>query len=80
MSDRAARCKQWLDQYLRLNGGYTNVKDVREAYKREGFSRIDVKNARKALDVSTHHRFDWRGEDTGEHYWHLPGKEPDLDD
>ena len=80
MSNKASRCRCWLNHYLRLNGGCANVEEVRIAAKSEGFNRADVKTARKELDVTTYHRFDWRGEDTGEYYWFLPGKEPDFHD
>lgn len=71
-------CEKWLKVFLNENFGYADVNEVRCAAKKQGYSTVEVKAARKSLGVTTYHRF-IRGWDTNEHYWCLPGKEPDLD-
>ena len=79
-ADRSQSCKNWIRAYLLVEGGYANVDTVRSAAKRLGFNRAEVKAARKETGITTFYRSDWRGKDTGEYYWCLPGKEPEFCD
>lgn len=44
--------------------------DVREAAKKQGFKRSELKAARKELGVKTFHQFDEDGP-TPNHFWYL---------
>lgn len=62
-------CKNWLKKYLRAEG--TVLCDaVREASLEKGFSKKELKSARKEVGVKTFHQFDEFG-DTGNHFWYL---------
>ena len=58
-------CEKWLAEFLRHEG--TTLCDmVREAARKNGFSRAALKAARKALGVKTFNQFDEYG---GTHNW-----------
>ncbi|MBC5689754.1 hypothetical protein H8S37_12585 [Mediterraneibacter sp. NSJ-55] len=62
-------CKTWLREYL-ADGLLHLCDEVRQAAKKAGYSRGELKQARKKLDVKTFHQFDELG-DTGNHFWYL---------
>lgn len=63
-------CAFWLLDYLYFHGP-SLTGDVRSAAKEKGYTRAELKNARKEAGVKTYHSFDdvidvW--------YWHLPNQ------
>lgn len=63
------KCEKWL--YGNLHGqGEVLCDDIRSAAKQEGFTRADLKSARKALNVKTLHQFDGEGA-TQNWFWYL---------
>lgn len=63
-------CEIWLHAFLAKNP-LTDYKDVMRAAKNEGFSRKEMKDARKSLGVKTYHRF-VAGTDVKQWLWYLP--------
>lgn len=63
------QCSIWLKE--QLSDGASHLSDeIREKAKEEGFSKRDLKNARKELGVKTFHQFDEDGE-TPNWFWYL---------
>lgn len=62
-------CAAWLEHRL-LDGEVHLCEDIRNSAEREGFSRRELKAARKVLSVKTFHQFDENG-DTGNWFWYL---------
>ena len=71
-------CEIWLKQYLKGTHG-VRCEEVRIMAKQAGFTKGELKAARKELGVKTQSTFD-RGEPTGDHYWYLPNERPDNHD
>lgn len=65
----AIGCKNWLENLLKDGEGHL-CDDVREAAKKQGFKRSELKAARKELRVKTFHQFD-EGGPTPNHFWYL---------
>lgn len=62
-------CKNWLKEYLIKNGS-TECSFVKEEAKEAGFTKQEIKLARKELGVKTWHQFDEDGA-TPNWFWHL---------
>ena len=62
-------CVGWLDKLLGDSEMHL-VEDVREAAKLEGFSKAELKDARKQIGVKTFHQFDEDGP-TPNHFWYV---------
>jgi len=63
-------CVIWLREHLQ-SAEIVLCQDVRAEAVRRGFTKRQLKDARKALDVKAFHQFDEHG-DTGNHFWYLP--------
>ncbi len=63
------KCEEWL--YGKLVGhGEVLSDDIRSAARQAGFTRAELKAARKALNVKTFHQFDGDTE-TRNWFWYL---------
>lgn len=62
-------CKDWLANLLK-DGECHLCDDVRDAAKKQGFKRSELKAARRELRVKTFHQFDEDGP-TPNHFWYL---------
>ncbi len=63
-------CKNWLGKFLSDNG--TMLCDtVREEAVAQGYTRAELKSARKLLKVKTYHQFDEEGA-TQNWFWFIP--------
>lgn len=61
-------CEKWLAKILKP-GDWSICDDIREKAKKEGFSRKQLKDARKVLGVKTFHQFDEYSA-TGNWFWY----------
>lgn len=64
-------CARWLKEYLDREGCVLWT-EVRNAAKRAGYSKKDLKVARELIGVKTYHQFD-EGKDTENWFWYLEG-------
>lgn len=62
-------CRGWLENLLKDRECHL-FDDVREAAKKQGFKRSELKAARKELGVKAFHQFDEDGP-TPDHFWYL---------
>ncbi len=68
-SEKLTKAIEWLKEYL--SGVNLHLVDtVREAFKAAGFTRGEIKAARKALGVKTFHQCDEDGI-TPNHFWYI---------
>ena len=63
-------CKEWLETYLKQHE-FALVEQVRKDAKEAGFSKAELKIARKNIGVRTFHQFD-ECEDMQNWFWYLP--------
>lgn len=64
-------CEKWLG--VLLGDGEMHLCDeVRSGAKEKGFSKTELRAARKKLGIKTFHQFDEEGE-TGNWFWYLEG-------
>lgn len=68
-SEKLTKAIEWLKEYL-SDGNLHLVDTVREAFKATGFTRGEIKAARKALGVKTFHQCDEDGI-TPNHFWYI---------
>ncbi len=63
------KCGKWLEEIL-ADGEAHLCDDVREAAKKEGFSKNELREARKSIEVGTYHQFDEHGQ-TENWFWYI---------
>lgn len=63
------KCEKWLYGELQRQGEVL-CDDIRSAAKKKGFTRAELKSARKTLGVKTFHQFDGKSE-TQNWFWYL---------
>ena len=63
-------CRLWLEKYMHDNDGFVLSDIVRAAAKEHGFSKAELKTARKSLGIKTFHQFDEYGA-TVNWFWYL---------
>lgn len=68
--DTTEKCTDWLKDFLRREGCVL-CEIVRLHALKNGFSRKNLKAAKKKLDVKTYHQFDEDGA-TPNWFWYLP--------
>ena len=66
---KTEECKKWLADYLKRQAGAL-VEDTRAEAKKKGFTKLDLKTARKELGVKTFHQFDEGGQ-APNYFWYL---------
>lgn len=66
-------CKNWLRGFL--SAGSMECGGVRQAARDAGFTKSELKAARRELDVRTWHQIDTAGEPRVDNFfWYLPDK------
>lgn len=69
-------CSEWLKKYLGP-GGFGECTGIREDAKEAGFSVAELKAARKALGIKTHHQIDHDEEPFIDNwFWCMPKDRP----
>lgn len=63
-------CEQWLYELLK-NEGHCLCNLVRDEAKNQGYSKAELKAARKKLGVKTWHQFEVDGSSTQNWFWFL---------
>ncbi len=63
-------CKNWLEKFL-LDNGAVLCETVRGAAVAQGYTKAELKSARKLLKVKTRHQFD-EGGATQNWFWFIP--------
>lgn len=71
-------CVEWLRWYLKGTHG-VRCEEVRVMANSAGYTKGQLKDARKVLGVKTQSIFD-RGDPLDIHYWYLPEERPDDHD
>lgn len=64
-------CQDWLLKYLRCCGGFSNVDTTRRAAEAAGFSRRELKQARRNLGVKAYHQFEDESKEPLNWFWYL---------
>lgn len=66
-----SKCAEWLKAYLAPNMSEVNA--TREDARKAGFTKAELKSARKELGVKTFHQYDMTVEPWVENwFWYLP--------
>jgi len=66
-------CEKWLEDFFERWGTVT-CEFVREEAQRNGYSKIELKKARKTLGVKAWHQFDEETDGHLNYFWYIPGK------
>lgn len=61
-------CKTWLREYLSQNAGHSEY--IRDEAENRGFTKRQLRDARKELGVKTYHQFDEDGA-TQNWFWYI---------